>query len=1181
MRSIPLSRRSPAPRRSSGAALALLAAALLVPESTAQREGDAALRAARGALGRGEMERAAVHVERALAAPDLRQEAALVLAELGGATSDRDAVARAARLWLRATLPAEGRSREKAPRGAFELEAKEGMDAADALALQRPAEVAKLRAAAALAELARKREEKGSKEPIQLLTAAWLRRAGLDLVQGSAAERTLLRRLAPEVNAPSSAHAPVLKALDRIGTRALSNGDPGLAVEIGRAIHGLAVQADFKDLRGKRPSGMGKWRARGAKLMGEGRAALAKEAERPWTVDELEWLATEEGEAFTRERSDFAAPGVAISPNGLYRIETDCGHGTLLAAARTVELHHARLVSQFGEDPFVSPDGKVRQGLVRIVPDPSGLEAEGAPYFWVGGFQSGDLTVVRHSMSSEAGLGRLLTHELTHRFDGALHRGIPAWLAEGRAVWTGAAYGDAEEDEFIRDFVVAGSITETLVRGYHGAGSLRTLVSGEPDDYRQNYAAGNALYTFLMTWYPGEETGFDDGDPVFRERLIAFEDSGKHARAGSGLLDEFIDTFCDGREGRPASFEDFAALFGEFARAFDPLRPGDVAKRYRRDAGGSRGREWIYDEPTWTWDWVRAEPTFGQNQARVAGELLAEHGRADDALRAFVWARAVDGPDLRVLRGLEALLEPRAKRSPVAAEALFAVRGELEGLPHGLVGGVPQRSFGESLDLDLAAIEGAVAESLRSADSLDAAGAPREASRQRRTARRLLRFLGRTLPGEIPEDGADAASIADADAVQRAGLELGNWVEESLTGVDERRRPGLYLVEKDGGVLVGRNKPRNASGRFDRGGGGRAFVRGDRWLLPGTYRIRTQIRFTTGYNTAQVVLGYRARDKNVRLTLTAGDFLYSIGEEDKEPEFDKVSWRFAGMRARDGGLPGSQSGGAVDLKRSATAVDLELLVEGPRVSAWIDGRYVGSYHTIDSLPIEGHVGFGTLNGAIRVAPPVITREDGDAAGWLDLEAGVGPNFEGLKNVTVRLPAGTTLPSCGVLLLWIPAQAKADPTKGRKGDDDANIGRARRSARQLLKQLDRDLVAQPLVVALPARLQASLDVAAFLAELEALAGGGLPLPRIVFHEVDAGDISSVDDGRRWVMFIDPHGIARAVQPYVSATAMQDGPLGHWLTVFRDHGQPSIRELPDVVREEELDEGGEEDVDGEDG
>ena len=44
-------------------------------------------------------------------------------------------------------------------------------------------------------------------------------------------------------------------------------------------------------------------------------------------------------------------------------------------------------------------------------------------------------------------------------------------------------------------------------------------------------------------------------------------------------------------------------------------------------------------------------------------------------------------------------------------------------------------------------------------------------------------------------------------------------------------------------------------------------------------------------------------------------------------------------------------------------------------------------------------------------------------------------------------------------------------------------------------------------------------------------------------------------------------------------MQEGSLGHWLTVFRDHGQPSIRELPDVVREEDEDD--EEGLDGEGG
>ena len=80
-------------------------------------------------------------------------------------------------------------------------------------------------------------------------------------------------------------------------------------------------------------------------------------------------------------------------------------------------------------------------------------------------------------------------------------------------------------------------------------------------------------------------------------------------------------------------------------------------------------------------------------------------------------------------------------------------------------------------------------------------------------------------------------------------------------------------------------------------------------------------------------------------------------------------------------------------------------------------------------------------------------------------------------------------------------------------------------------------------------------------------------------MDAGDISDVDDGRRWVMFIDPHGIARAVQPYVSATAMQDGPSATGSRSSGTMDSPSIRELPDVVREEDEDD--EEGLDGEGG
>ena len=45
---------------------------------------------------------------------------------------------------------------------------------------------------------------------------------------------------------------------------------------------------------------------------------------------------------------------------------------------------------------------------------------------------------MRFSIGTIEGLGHGLTHELTHRFDGALFPGQPTWLVEGKAVWTGA-----------------------------------------------------------------------------------------------------------------------------------------------------------------------------------------------------------------------------------------------------------------------------------------------------------------------------------------------------------------------------------------------------------------------------------------------------------------------------------------------------------------------------------------------------------------------------------------------------------------------------------------------------------------------------------------------------------------------------------------------------------------------
>ncbi|MEM8712417.1 MAG: hypothetical protein AAGG01_15805, partial [Planctomycetota bacterium] len=715
--------------------------------------------------------------------------------------------------------------------------------------------------AGALLSLARERESKGARAPAQLLTAAWARRFALDLVQRTPKVASAVESmLKPNVSIPRGAHGPVLKALDRIGARALAKNDLGTAIRAGRIVKGMGVQADFQDLRGDRPSGMARWRAKGSELVDRVRERQAERGEKPWTVEELEWLATDEGETFTRQHSDFALPGVAVSPRGYYRVESDCGYETLLAVARTVEDHHERLVDYFGEDPFVARDGTVeRQGTVRIVPDPNGLESEGAPFFWVGGFQGGDTTVIRHSAGTVEGLGRTLTHELTHRFDGALHRGIPAWLAEGRAVWTGSAYARIEDRQFVSNYCSFGSMMNVYGRGQHRPHVLEKILSGTPGDYRQNYSCGNALYVFLSTWFEGEGKSMAQGTPLFGERLSEYENSGKHPSDPDDLFEQFLDTFCDGEDGRPGSFEEFQEMFAGFLVGFNARKRAPFARRYVSRMLTRQGKTWIYDEPTWTWDWVRAEPAFGQNQAREAGALILEAGKPEDALRALAWARSVDGFDPRTSGLLIEAFEKLSKPSKLEREALWATRHERLGEPFAAqVNGEAARARLGPFPGDLRPVEAclkelrAVTEELRSMDAHDAA------QRVASDAARVAAWAGVEAPAlealplenagkEAERSGAGTSSAAGpARTLASSDSEvLVGWRDEELTRLDQDRVNGLYFVEDDGTLLLGRDKPRTGSGRFDRNGGGRSFVRSSRWLMPGTYRMKTRVNFTT------------------------------------------------------------------------------------------------------------------------------------------------------------------------------------------------------------------------------------------------------------------------------------------------------------------------------------------------
>ncbi|MBI5365040.1 MAG: hypothetical protein HZA53_17820, partial [Planctomycetes bacterium] len=637
-------------------ALAFVARAGAVAPSASEdpavhRPGAASIAAAKKAIAEGKHEQALTPLRLALAADPGSLE---VLALFVDACAN-DADARA--FWQHALARAA-----TGPGGTLTLDAasKKHLATDD----PRPAQLAVGRAAAVeeLVEFARHREKDGASKPEALLVARWARRVALDLARGSPALLAANEEaLSPRLGLPDALPSKVVRALELFAGSSIANTRTVEAIEAARILAGLAAQIGFgDDLQGAKPAGVGGLAKSAGELLQKARGQLANADDRPWTVEELRKLDADQAEAFTRAHDSFGRPGVATSPGGLYRIETDCGHATLLGTAETVELHHRRLAGWYGTDPFEG-----RPGLVRVVSEASGLEAESAPFWWAGGFQGGDTTTIRFSCGGGAptieGLGHGLTHELTHRFDGALFPGIPAWLAEGKAVWTGAAFGAASNAKFVEHYASLGTIEAAYVKGYGDPAKLTKLVDGTLDDYRDNYTAGNALYVYLRS---RKDAG---GRVLFRERLDDFQKKARGPKKGKEL---FLASFCDGREGRPKTFEEFCADWTPWVAGFYWQARKPWALEFTEDVGGADSPP-VLDEPVWVWSKNRAEPRFGQDEAVLAGALFARAEKRADAIAAFVWALAVDGREPAAEDELARLLDAENKQ-----EAAWCLRVE-------------------------------------------------------------------------------------------------------------------------------------------------------------------------------------------------------------------------------------------------------------------------------------------------------------------------------------------------------------------------------------------------------------------------------------------------------------------------------------------------------------------------
>ncbi|HEX9792813.1 MAG TPA: hypothetical protein VGC54_02410 [Planctomycetota bacterium] len=1000
-----------------------------------------------------------------------------------------------------------------------------------------PVAVAKARADAVREIVKLRAKLDGARKAGSTLLVEWLEDLGRELAAGSPA---LIKAhgavLSPTIAQDQTAQKLVMRELTRTIRAALAQGDAEVALRAARCLKGIAVQAGLKDLEGPEPPSVKTEMQAANDGIGRARGILVDRT-RVYTQAELMAMSYDEQRAFTTAHGSFGDPGTTYSPQGWYRVETSCGWETLTGAADTVELHHQRLVNWYGQDPF-----KGRPGILRVVPESHGLEMEGAPFWWVGGFQGGDTTTIKFTIGTIPGMGRILTHELTHRFDGQIYGGLPAWLGEGKAVWTGGAYGSMHDENFVPQHASFGTMTQTANMGYGGQGKLEKLIAGTVEEYRDNYPAGYSLYLFLDTWI-GLEGDERQGEPLFHDRLMRFQTEDRRRKGDP--LEVFAWYFADGKEGRPDGLEEFTEEFAAFLRGFYWKDPAPWRDRYTQSTPPGDEATTVLDEPTWTWQRGRAEPWFGQEQARVAGELLAEQNRDREAVLAFTWSFAVDEPSAATQERVGALLEKLGDR-----DAAWAVRHwpRLDSPRYSLLPLEPA-PFLDDLD-DVRAYRSALAAAAQAAFAAGHRGAAAAlaADHDALSARLGLPALG------LPLHGADWRGLAllhpFSEAPQRAGRD--GWTEAGLTGHEDRRVPGLWFVDDQDDVHVGRKEARGGTDTMDRTAHWRdAFVLSEGWQDPGRYRISTRIEMTTSYASAGIAFGWTRRDRNYRFDFTGGDYQYAIGEEDVAEDLQSVRWGLSTLFAR-----GGNEGGAFHFGREKNFFAVDILVDGPTAELWIDGEPVGVVTAVDGRPIEGRIGLFTSHGAIRASAPLVQRLDRErfAADGSAPGGGLDPHRNGelrWRDLLRRPVTGVPLANSGTVLMWFPDQG-ADKLEAE--GEEGWIERVRERVESLVVDLEYESPSQGLTLMVPQEFPAA-GREALLAEFAARLPGGLAIG------THAMPVELEESGRTiqgWappiLAFIDPVGILQYAERHKTFSEGLPEKLLHQLLIHQDHRRP---------------------------
>lgn len=1071
---------------------------------TAPTAGAAATRwqVARDALQAGKPDEAIPHL---LAALEYHPAAPALLFDLATATAaDADATALWRERFVRALSDGQGRSK-------LEAAWRKALPADELKALQKLCEL-RAQAAAELAKAAEAKKPDPKGPPGNAIVARQLVEAALAVMdQAAGLQRAQAAALQRAIDQHPVDHERVFAALRRVMAagqetkNAPTTGpatDPAVrraqALAAARIAAGLSRQAGFKDLQGPPPPPLGPLAEEAAAVIAA-HHALVRQNARVWSIAELEALDPAARVAFTLAHRGEDNPGVALSTTGRYRIETVCGHDTLLGAARTIELHHTRLVAHFGADPFLQ-----QQGVVRIVPGHDDLESDGAPFWWAGGFQAGHVTTVRFAWSSIPALGRILTHELTHRFDGVLRAFAPSWYGEGHAQWTGGHYALMTDPTCVEDWLDRRPMLTALNKGYADRTNFEKLLRGQIDEYRDNYDVGYSLYAFLR--------GYPPTAPRYREALARWEGN-LRAGAKDPVL-YFTSVFADGKNGRPRDLDGLLADWQTFLRGIaatfdDRAKPPAWTQQYG-DRGPSESEPPVLDEPTLSWERSHHEPFFGQVHAGNAAELLQQAGEPAAAVAAWLWSFSVDGWQRRGAEALPTLLQGLGRADAASAlSALAATRWpDLPRVPP-LATPLPKtRAL-------LAALQAEVA-------ARDAARQPIAAAALRSDHDRLAAVLG--LPA-APTSAATQPPVAFPRLLR-------HYAESKLAGYDERRVANLWFFTDDGDLHVGRDRQPATTGGVERGSPQRdAFAHTTEWIGPGRYVLRGRVHFTTALVDGALILGHRRRDRGLRIQFHAGDWNYANGRTDKGEGFQKLRVSLAGMWERDGNLPDTAQQWTFDLPQDKAWFDYAIHVTGARVVVTILGEAVLQYTVHDGTPIEGPFGVAMGTGAVRVQQPTLQRLDGTLPLGLDVMRQPGAPLEDLLLQPVT---GIPRDDCGTLVLWLPKT---------EGDTPPDVGLSRALlllAKMLQEPWD---FPQTWVLAVPAGMPQE-RLAAARAALGEFRKPALP---IVEHRV-AAPFAAEDP---WLLFVDAGGTLRAAAQFGDPKILTR--VQKWSRLFRAPGR----------------------------